>query len=426
MGRIEGGHWLIIGGLLAGLAILTRVVGVTLIPGIVFFALLGTHRRLPRLRSAGRLATLLVMVFVLVAPWFARSITAEGPVGRGYFREFAHSKTVRAELKAGEEKSVKAGTPGSRSDAARPGAAPPAEPRELTRRLRQVVSRPMDNLWDFTKRLTSTPMPRRVEELGPGWTLAARSLFVGSCALLGGLAAAGLLGALLFRRAIHDGYLAAYCAVLLIWIGGGFRLVMPVLPFLFAYVYEGVVAATRLVARKLLPRASSLPEQLGITVLTFAILANLAITLYFPLINDRLSGRYEEWWSMYLHAVCRVGTVADPGDTVIAVPDNVPYYLVGLQAARLRNASGPEKMARNLLDSEAEFLVTTPMQRRRYRKNTIATAVKKSPEQFELVAGRFPVRAYRILPPGEEPDPNLRSPGAASPRCSELLPKGRP
>jgi hypothetical protein len=201
---------------------------------------------------------------------------------------------------------------------------------------------------------------------------------------------------------------------------------MPVLPFLFAYVYEGVVAATRLVARKLLPRASSLPEQLGITVLTFAILANLAITLYFPLINDRLSGRYEEWWSMYLHAVCRVGTVADPGDTVIAVPDNVPYYLVGLQAARLRNASGPEKMARNLLDSEAEFLVTTPMQRRRYRKNTIATAVKKSPEQFELVAGRFPVRAYRILPPGEEPDPNLRSPGAASPRCSELLPKGRP
>jgi len=130
---------------------------------------------------------------------------------------------------------------------------------------------------------------------------------------------------------------------------------------------------------------------------------------------------------MYLHAVCRVGTVADPGDTVIAVPDNVPYYLVGLQAARLRNASGPEKMARNLLDSEAEFLVTTPMQRRRYGK-AIEAAVRVSPEHFELLAGRWPVRAYRILRPGEEPDPDpdLRPPRAASPRCSELLPKSRP
>jgi hypothetical protein len=203
--------------------------------------------------------------------------------------------------------------------------------------------------------------------------------------------------------------------LLLVWIGGGFRMVMPILVFLLAYVYEGAV---------FLARFSKRASDFGRLVLAVSIVAKPAVTFQFPLIRDRLDGRYAPWWADLLTATCRLGTVARPGQKVIASPENVPYYLAGLQAGRLPERNTPEALLEVMLVSKADFLITSSVQLTRYGEK-ISVALRKYPVFFRRIIKEGDIEVYRILrDPGadaSEPPEPAASAASGSARCAEVL-----
>ena len=413
--RRSPGLW-VASGATMGLSVLTRLIGVVFGPATIAFALLTPARHLGRWERARRLAVIGVVAAALAGPWFLRGAASEATRSRNYFREFTDNQTIQARIEAEAEKNRLAASrrpPAGDVVPLEKLAAPPQPARGS--RVRELMVRPLDNLRNLGTRLSDTPLPESIVALGPQASLAVRIGFVALCALLAGLAFLGWIRGLLTRRSVHDFYVSFYLLLLLVWIGGGFRMVMPILVFLLAYVYEGAV---------FLARFSKRASDFGRLVLAVSIVANLAVTFQFPLIRDRLDGRYAPWWADLLTATCRLGTVARPGQKVIASPENVPYYLAGLQAGRLPERNTPEALLEVMLVSKADFLITSSVQLTRYGEK-ISVALRKYPVFFRRIIKEGDIEVYRILrDPGadaSEPPEPAASAASGSARCAEVL-----
>jgi hypothetical protein len=381
-------------GLLLGLAMLTRAAGVVLAPALAGFALIG---RVPTVSFRNRFTRLFIVGVVACSMgggWLAWTWTHKTAASGNYLRELLATPTVKEKIEA--------------------RVARQADPAP------NLLTRPMNNLWDFFTRLASTPMPRRVQALGPSFTRGFQLGFALLCSLLSLLALAALVGRLLFRRDLHDLYVFFYGLLLLMWVGGGTRLLMPLLPFLLGYLFEGAVTVGSLAAKPGTPRS----VLVGRIVLAFSLAANVAVTFHFPLIHDRLTGRYARWWHDYLRASCDIASVATRGQLVIASPDGVPYYLGGIQAARLPVRGTATEMLRAVLDSTADFLIVTPLQKQRYGR-LIPMTIREHPEHFRSIARYGEVEAFAVeREPGATAELPFREPppGRSTARCAAVLP----
>ncbi len=396
---------LVLAGVLVGLAILTRIAGIVLLPTVGAYALLGHLPALSLRRRVERLAVLGLVALALTGAWPLIVLSQDRVGQRSYLWEF---------LNLGTAKERQGGGGG------------PARP--------SLVMRPFYNAWDLSERLANTPMPRQAARLGPGVGRAIGLAFVTVCAAAAALVLLGLARGLFRRREVQDFYVPFYGALLLMWVGGGFRLVMPIIPLLLAYAWDGVVAAGRRLSRggardaerdggRRLARA-------GNAVLALTIVANLAVTFSFPLINDRLHGRYAPWWNDFLAISCGLAARVGPRDAVISAPDGVLFWLAGVPAAPLPRFRAPEDTLQAILDSHAAYLVTTPIQEQKYGRSILRT-IEAFPERFRSVARAGEVEAYAIV---REPDapispappaaPAERGTGAARalpPRCAAIL-----
>jgi len=191
-------------------------------------------------------------------------------------------------------------------------------------------------------------------------------------------------------------------------------MVMPILVFLLAYVYEGAV---------FLARFSKRASDFGRLVLAVSIVANLAVTFQFPLIRDRLDGRYAPWWADLLTATCRLGTVARPGQKVIASPRTSRTTSRDCRPAGSREKH-PEALLEVMLVSKADFLITSSVQLTRYGEK-ISVALRKYPVFFRRIIKEGDIEVYRILrDPGadaSEPPEPAASAASGSARCAEVL-----
>jgi hypothetical protein len=378
-------------GLLMGLTVLTRSIGVTLAPAAILLATFPSASPAPLRERLRRLVTVGVAAAILAGPWFARGTTVEMPGTASYLQEFRQSDTILEKIR-----SRTVDTPNQRSMAGK------------------IAARPLDNLWDFATRLARTAMPERIRGMGEFWTAAILYGFLALCAVLSGITLVGLVRGLWIHRRAHDFYVLSYLTLLAFWIGGGFRLLMPILPFLFGYVYEGGCWLGRVLRR---------PQRLGRFLLVLTILANLGVTTQFPLIRERLAGRYAAWWSDLIRASCRLAEQAAPGERVIAAPDNVVFFFSGLQAERLPVRGRTEMLLARMLESRAGYVVITPFEQWRFKK--IARIVEEYSESFPPVFTEGEVRVLRIERGGDvgtlAPDEPVR-PVVPPERCDNISP----
>jgi hypothetical protein len=288
--------------------------------------------------------------------------------------------------------------------------------------------RPIYNVLDLGERLANTPMPRQAERLGPGAGRAIGFAFMALCAASAALVLLGIARGLWWRREVQDFYVLFYGLLLLMWIGGGFRLLMPIIPLLLAYAYDGVVATGRLLSRGRARGAEGerRVDRAGNGVLALTIVANLAVTFSFPLINDRLHGRYDPWWHGFLEAGCRLAERIGPQDPVIYSPHGVLYWLAGVPSVPLPRHRAPEETLQEILDSGATYLISTPFQEQKYGKS-IARAIEAFPERFRSVERIGEVEVFQIVrdpqavPPRAPADPGHTYTRPASSRCASAL-----
>lgn len=369
-------------GLLAGVAILTRTIGLVLLPTAAFFLLFGARDRgAPRAGPRETARPLLLFglaVAALTGPWFAAVVHHRGLDRIGYLLEFTGS------------------------------GAHPVPPRA------DLLERPPINASDLGARLIDVPLPAALRSLGPPWTELALVAGAVLLAAAAALTALGFLRALAVRRGIEEAYVTCYGALLAFWLPGGFRLLVPILPILLLYLHDGaVLLAARWRAARFDPRWT------GRAVLLLAVAANLAVVFTFPRTVRRLGGEYAPWWSNYLRTVCAVGAIAEPGDTIVAQPANVPYFLAGLQAAPL-GASSREDLLEAVVASGARFVVLTPGLRGTFGRE-FAERVREDPERFTRVAGFGAIEAYAI---GRDrpPEAAASDPQRWPPRCRAIVP----
>ncbi len=391
-----------VAGLLTGAAILTRMIGLVLIPTAGLYLLLttlverrrGESGKAGKTKRPGRPRTRRLLLYglalaVTTGPWFAAVIEHRGLARIGYLREFTGS--------------------GAR----------PVPPRA------DLLERPPINALDLGARLIDTPLPAAVRALGAPWEDAARVAYVLLLMLACGIAALGFVRALAVRQGIEDIYAACYLVVLAFWLPGGFRLLVPLLPVLMLYLHDGArVVATRLGAKWIDP------GRVGASALALVVAANLVVVFSFPRVERRLSGEYARWWNDYLRTVCTVGVLARPGDKVFARPANVPFYLTGVRAAPLRPSSR-EDLAEAIIASGARFVVLTPGLRGALGPE-LAEQVRRDPRRFAIVARSGVVEAYRLLskepasgPESAMPEPAATDPSRWSPRCRAVLPQAK-
>ncbi len=388
---------LVLAGVLVALAILTRIAGVVLLPAIGAYALFGCLPALPRRQRLERLAVIGLVAVALAGSWPLVVLSQDRVGQRSYLWEFLNLGTARERQAAG-------------------GVGKPQP---------SLVLRPFYNAWDLGERLASTPMPRQAERLGRGVGRAIGLVFVAICAASAALVLLGIAHGLFRRRELQDYYVLFYALLLMMWIGGGFRLIMPVIPFLLAYAYDGVIAVGRRTSRGSAADAAGGQrlERAGQAVLALTIAANLAVTFSFPLINDRLHGRYARWWHDFMAASCDIAERAAPGDTVISSPDGVLFWLTGIPSAPLPRHREPADSLQEILDSGADYLVTTPIQEQKYGRSILRT-IDAYPERFRSVERIGEVEVFEIVRDPQAPASPAPGPGIANrrpPRCAAVL-----
>jgi 4-amino-4-deoxy-L-arabinose transferase-like glycosyltransferase len=393
-GRARRAGLLVAAGVLVALAILTRIAGVVLLPAIAAWAVLGALPGLALRQRLERLAVVGLVAIALAGSWPLVVLSQDRVGQRSYLWEFLNLGTARE----------RAAGPGV-------GKKPPS-----------LALRPLYNAWDLAERLADTPAPRAVERLSPAAGRAVGLAFAALCAAAAALVALGFARGLLRRRALHEFYVLFYALLLLMWIGGGFRLVMPVIPFLLAYAYDGVVAAAAWRARRHGAGNSPDPARLaraGRAALALTIAVNLAVTFFFPQINDRLHGRYARWWHEFLAASCQLATRAGPDDTVISSPDGVLFWLTGVPSVPLPRHRDPAETLQEILDSGADYLVTSPIQEQKYGRSILRT-IEAFPERFRSIERRGEVEVFEIVrEPGAPPRP-APAVRPLPPRCTAL------
>ena len=389
---------LALAGLLVALAILTRIAGVVFFPAIAAYALLGALPGLPLKQRLERLAVVGLVAAALAGSWPIVVLSHDRVGQRSYLWEFLNLATSKERHEAG---------------GAGVGKPQPS-----------LFMRPLYNVLDLGERLANTPMPRQAERLGPGVGRAIGLAFVAICAASAALVLLGFARGLFRRRGLQDFYLLFYGLLLLMWIGGGFRLIMPVIPLLLACAYDGVVATGRFLARSRARGADgeSRLARAGNAVLALTIVANLAVTFSFPLINDRLHGRYARWWHDFLAASCDLAERVGPEDTVISSPDGVLYWLTGIPAAPRPRRREPADTVKEILDSGADFLVTTPIQEQKYGRSILRT-IDAFPERFRSVERVGEVEVFEIVrdPAATSPAPGRGIARGWPPRCAAVL-----
>jgi 4-amino-4-deoxy-L-arabinose transferase-like glycosyltransferase len=384
-------------GALIGVAILTRTAGVVLLPALLAHAAFDRRSGVPVRR---RVAVTLLAASVAVAvasPWFVWAAAQEGTDRRTYLGEFT-----------------------TEEGAAMAPSNLPAEGGDDAGLVRRVLLRPLQNLVDIRVKLTrsaSASAPRGLGERGAVWL---SWTFVALCGLLAAATAAGLARALIVRRDARDWYVVGYLALLAIWVGGGFRLLMPVLVFLFAYCHDGIVWAVgrigRLRLRRDPGRNGTDAARAGTAMLALLLIANVVVTATFPRLQNRLHGRHAPWWHEYLAATRSLASMAHPDDLVLSAPDNVPFHVAGLQAPRIRIHGRDESAALAALRaSSTTFVISTPFLRTYSVR--VARCVEVFPEQFETIDAGGDVQVYRVLEdPGTAPDrPGARRENAPRP-----------
>ncbi len=393
-GQARRAGLLVAAGVLVALAILTRIAGVVLLPAIAAWAVLGALPGLALRQRLERLAVVGLVAVALAGSWPLVVLSQDRVGQRSYLWEFLNLGTAK-------ERSAGPGV----------GKKPP-----------NLVLRPFYNAWDLAERLADTPAPRAAERLAPAAGRAVGLAFVALCAAAAALVALGFARGLLRRRALHDFYVLFYALLLMMWIGGGFRLVMPVIPFLLAYAYDGVVAAAGWRARRRGAGGTPDPARLaraGRAALALTIAANLAVTFFFPQINDRLHGRYARWWHEFLAASCQLATRVGPDDAVISSPDGVLYWLTGIPSVPLPKHREPAETLQEILDSGADYLVTSPIQEQKYGRS-ILRAIEAFPERFRSIERRGEVEVFEIVrEPGAPPRP-APAVRPLPPRCAAL------
>ena len=349
-------------GILTGLSVLTRIIGVTLAPAAILLAGLTPSSRVPLPGRVRRLATVGLATVMVAGPWFVRAATVDMSGTAGYLEELSRRDATLETLPSGAE-----GAPGAISIAA------------------EIAPRPVKNFWDFWSRLARTDLPEPIRAMGESWATVILYAILTACAVLAGFTLIGLVRGLWTHRRAHDFYVLSYLALLASWTGGGSRLLMPILPFLFGYLYEGGCWIGRNLRR---------PRVVGRVLLVLAIAGNLAVTTQFPLIKDRLAGRYAPWWSDLIRASCRLAEQAGPGERVIATPDNVVFYFSGLQAERPRVRNHTAVVLDRVLASGARYVILTPFEQWRFRP--ILRMLQDHPAYFSPLFTEGEVRVLRI------------------------------
>jgi hypothetical protein len=412
----------LLAGVLVGAATLMRMVGVALGPGLLLAALLARGRppraRLAQLAAAGAAALL------VTAPWFLVLVTAGE--SSPYLEQLARTGPGAAVPAAPDEAAAQApgaaGAPEGEADEAddagdaddaddagagaargarRAGAGrPPREARGISGGGSSVLARPYLNVEDLVLRAYHMPLPGPIASASPGAQRVVRTGFAAAVLCAGLVALLGALLGLARRRAVEDATALVYLLVLGFWVGGGPRLLVPVLPFLMLWVVDGarqVVVLGARVLRRPAPGAASL-ARLDLASIGLLLLLQLGVTELSPGLRLRLDGSRSRWWGDYLTVLDRLGELAAPGDLVFSQPAAVPYLLHGLESVGLpRDLRRPERVLARLEREGAAWVVDSPFLYHEYR-GRLGRTFRAYPERFELRAQRGDVRLYRFRP----------------------------
>jgi hypothetical protein len=359
-------------GILLSMAMLTRLIGLALAPALLCTALLGKWRSASVATIGAAFRRLLLIggtAAIIAAPWIVRQALVPGKRERSYFRELIFGQRI------GKEKSpVVSGN---------------------------LASRPFRNFRGYWKQLAHTSMPRSFQNLGPKEVSWSARAFLLLCLLILLLVIIGFLGALLQRRGLHDFYVLFYLLTLFVWVGGSLRLFMPILPFLFVYTYEGISALSALTRKMGLsgtpPAENRRVRRIGLACLVLLLLSNIAVTLFFPVINDRLTGRYKQWWREYLASLDFLKDRVRPGEIITSRFVHVAYYRHGIRGVRLRRTEADRQAILNtLLASKATFLIMLKPWRP-YERNFLLPAIEHYPDHFRELARFGDTRVIRII-----------------------------
>jgi 4-amino-4-deoxy-L-arabinose transferase-like glycosyltransferase len=405
----------LLAGLLVGLATLVRTVGVVLGPGLVLLALLPAPRPLAaRLVQVVRIG---VVALALAGPWLLH--TALTPRVSPYFAQLA--TVAPAEEVAPRPEVTGAGEGREDGGQEAPGPAressPPAAPsrekgapdpkgevapfRGISGGGDSLLARPFLNVEDLVLRAYHLRLPASLASLPEARQHLLRLGFASGLVALGLVALLGCLRGLVVRRSAFDATTAAYLLTLSFWVGGGPRLLMPVLPFLLVWIADGLrllrLGLWRLLRRATPTQASLLRQDL--VVLGAVLLLQAGVTWTSPGMRNRLRGSPEGWWGEQFAVLSALGELAEPDDLVFSRPNNLPYLLHDLEAARVSTAPLPPPRLLDALErSGARWVIDSPCLFHDYRRRVKRT-IEVYPERFELRHRKGKVRLYELLPP---------------------------
>jgi hypothetical protein len=375
-------------GLLVGASILTRMIGVVLVPAVLLNSLLGRGRSHgARLRGA---ALALLACAMLAGPWMAH--VASSP-GRGsYLTELTL-----------EDPS--ASPPASRSTLELEERAAPIASRDSDglSGSTAVWYRPILNLRDLTRRAWWMPLPEPIASAPEAVLAAVRGSFVAVLYAFGLLALAGAVRGVLVRRSIADHYTLCYVGLLSIWVGGGPRLLAPVLPFVLLWVIDGVALLASAQGRDRSPSEAVGPGRPVIVALAAILLVSVAATFASPRMERRLDPGFKGWWSNYQAAVADVAPLLGPDQLVFAPPESALYYLTGIRSKPLAlQESSAEAVLRALGEGGIRFVVTSPYLQHSWGRKVQRT-IKLYPERFRQISSHGNVELWELLAEEREP-----------------------